>query len=126
MQDCNILPEAVIWFPARVMTRGLPVSRLQHGRARRNGTGPFSAEQETKVSNGNRSKYNFRNGPLERGIGPFETYATVKKPVRMGFQRTSSPGDPCLLRLVPRSHPSPPIENLPRASPSLTCLRHLR
>ena len=64
------------------------------GSAPRRGKRSVSAEQETKVSNGNRSNYNFRNGPLERGIGPFETYATVKKPVRMGFQRTSSPRRP--------------------------------
>jgi hypothetical protein len=32
-----------------------------------------------------RSEYYFRNGTLGQGLGPFETYATVKKPVRIGF-----------------------------------------
>jgi hypothetical protein len=37
-------------------------------------------------------KYYLRNGPFGQRLGPFETYATVKRQVRMGFWRTSPLG----------------------------------
>ena len=74
---------------------------MQHGRVERDEARPLSTAKETKGSKGNRSKYNFRHGPF--GAKPFETYATVKRPVRMGFEEFTP--DSCLHRLVPLSHP---------------------
>jgi len=55
-------------------------------RVSQDGASPVSAAKNgTKVSRGSAPKYNFRNGPLGQGLSPFETYASLEKPVRIGF-----------------------------------------
>src|SRR5713101_4091253 len=72
-KDCNILPER-----HRKGGRDAAVSP--------DGASPVStAQKRTKVSRGSTPKYYFRNGPFEQGAKPFETYATLEKPVRIGF-----------------------------------------
>jgi len=74
-KDCNILPE-----------RHRNGGRDAAYRVSPDGASPVStAQKRTKVSRGSTPKYYFRNGPFEQGLSPFETYATLEKPVRIGF-----------------------------------------
>jgi hypothetical protein len=49
------------------------------------GASPVSQPQRNEGTTSNRSEYTFRNGTFGQGLGPSETYAAVKRHVRMGF-----------------------------------------